>query len=210
MAKRSWIGNAKNIKGTWTITIAGTWLQGDTITLTIGDVSVVVVVGTSVTPTNVATLLKEGVNNGTLSDTTASCTPAAGGVGTFGEFYGLVATSAAGVVTITGTAGELYELSVAKSSTSGTVSPSGAITPSPAPTGKYFWDNTENWKEDTVPVNGDDIVFDRGNVPCKYNIDTAIQPASVRVTKDYSGFIGLKPVNKDVQDKHFREYRQAK
>ena len=208
MATRSWIGNAINIFDVWTITIAGTWATGDTVTPEIGDNSLTVTVGAANTATtDVAQALCDAINATSRldgSDTTDATSDVGGQeINEFTEFD--VATVLGSVVTVAAsTAGKPIGLSVTKVSTSGTAVAANAT---PA-TGRNFFDNVDNWSGNTVPVDGDTIVFDRGNVDCLYNIDqNALTPASLIITAGYTGNIGLNPTNTDNTSKPYNEYR---
>jgi hypothetical protein len=113
-----WTGDAVAIVQQDTITVGVTWIQGETITLTINGKDLVVTVGSSVTTANVATLLKEAINGDTLTDTTAACSPKGtgytisapvGGGPLIPEFAEVTAEVSAAVVTVTGdTAGKPF------------------------------------------------------------------------------------------------------
>lgn len=202
MALRRWTGNAQNISGVYTITITGTWAQGDTAVVTIGDAVLTVTVGASITVTDVATLIKEAINTGTLTDTTAATSIAGGAAKKRGEFSGLVATSSAGVVTLTGTPGIPYTIVASDTAAAGAAT-DATVT---AADGKWFFSNANNWVGG-VPISGDDIRYDSGNVSCRFGIDTLIQPLSLVATSDYKGHIGLREINQDNQSLPFYEYR---
>lgn len=209
MATRRWLGQARDVAQVDTITVGGTWATSDTITITIGTVDLSITIGSQTTTAQVATTIKQAWNGETLSDTSASCTPtiAQGGAQAMGQFADVVATVASSVVTLTSrVAGTPFTVStVSETSTSGTLSHSAAAT---AATGKHFFSNQDNWSANTVPVDGDDIVFDQGNVSCKYGLSPAIQPGSVTVTMQYTGQIGLPEANSDNgSTKTYGEYR---
>lgn len=211
MATRTWIGNAFNVFDVWTITVADTWATGDTVTLDIGGNQLVVTVGASDTATtDVAQAISDAINASSALDGTGT-TDATSNVGgqEINEFTEITATISGSVVTITAnTAGKPIGLSVTETTAGdGTASESNAT---PA-TGKNFFDNAENWLEEAVPVDGDDVVFDRGNVDCLYNIDqNAVTPASITITSGYTGKIGLPVINVDNSNKPYAEYRSRK
>jgi hypothetical protein len=205
MSTRRWIGTAKKVKQVSTITIGGTWLATETITVTIGTVDLVVTIGSLVLTSQVAATLVQAWNGTTLTDTTATSSPsvAEGGAVSLGQFAGITASVSGSVVTLTGTAGRPFTFSVAESSASGTVADA---TPTAA-TGPNFTSNADNWSGNAVPVDNDTIVFDSGNVPVLYDLNMAIQPAAYIQTKGYSGTIGLPDINVDVSSKPYNEYR---
>lgn len=205
---RTWIGNAINIFDLWTITIAGTWATADTIEIVIGLNSLIITIGaTDTATTDVAQAICDAINATTRLDGTGT-TDATSNVGgqQINEFTELdIATVDGSVVTLTAlTAGKPITISVIETSTSGTATESNAT---PA-TGRNFFDNVDNWSGNTIPVDGDPMVFDHGNIDCLYNIDqNAFTPASVIITSGYTGNIGLNSVNTDNQSKTYNEYR---
>jgi len=204
---RTWIGNAVNIFDVWTITIAGTWATADTVTPAIGNNDLTVTVGAADTATtDVAQALCDAINATEFLDGTVT-TDATSDVGgqQINEFTEMSATVSGSVVTVKAlSAGKPIGLSVTKSSTSGTATLNNAT---PA-TGRNFFDNVDNWSGNTVPIDGDTIVYDRGNVDCLYNIDqNALTPASLIIGAGYTGNIGLNPTNTDNTSKPYNEYR---
>lgn len=211
MATRTWLGNAVNIFDVWTITIANTWAAGDTATITINGNDLVITVGASDTATtDVAQAIYEAFNatsklDGGVSVGTTDATSNVGGQ-EINEFTELVATLSGSVVTLTArTAGKPIILSVVEDTAGdGTSAESNAT----VATGRNFFDNADNWSAATVPVDGDAIVYDRGNVDCLYNISqAALTPASLTITSGYTGNIGLPPTNVDNSSKPYAEYR---
>lgn len=204
MATCSWIGNAAATKDVWTDTIANTWATGDSTTVTINGKDLVITIGSLVTTTQVATTIKEAFNSSTLTDTTASVSPSAGGQ-SMPEFAELVATSSGSVVTLTAvTAGVPTTVSVSETTAGdGTATLAHATTA----TGPNYWTNTDNWAGGAVPVNSDDVIIDRP-VSILYGIDqNAVTLASLTVTERFTGdsvFIGLPVRNAS----GYEEYRE--
>jgi hypothetical protein len=208
MTTRIWKGKAKNVTQVNTVTIANTWAANDTITITVDGIEFVVTIGSLVTTSQVATTLYEAFNgSGSLTDTTASCSPtmAQGGAQAIPQLKEIVATVSSAVVTLTArTSGKPFTITVTET-TAGTGTATGAT--ATAATGQNFWDNADNWSGDTVPVDDDVVVFNSGAISCKYNLTTAIQPAQVIVTKGYTGTIGLPEINIDSSSYPYNEYR---
>lgn len=207
MAERKWKAKAKDVKQVDTITIALTWATGDTITVTCDGIDFVVTIGSLVTTAQVATTLYEAFNGASaFTDTTASCSPtlAQGGAQAMGQFRAAAATVSGSVVSLTGiTAGRPFTFT----STENTVGTgTAALVNATVATGKNWGNNADNWTGDTVPVDTDDIIFDSGNVPCKYGLLLAIQPGSFTKTKGYSGTIGLPEINLDDSSYPYNEY----
>jgi hypothetical protein len=186
MAAVNWTGNATGIKQVATITIGGTWVQGDTVTVgnsTTGK-SIVVTIGATVTVAGVCTAIAQAFNSTTpMTDTTASYQPVTGGKG-IPEMALATAVAGTTTVVITGvTAGRpLGTFTIAKTSTAGTAS----IAATTAATGPNHWDNTANWSTATVPVAADDVTVDRP-VSILYGLgQSAVTLASLTVTPRFS------------------------
>lgn len=210
MATRRWLGAAKPVRQVDTITVANTWATSDTVTLTINGVDLLITIGSLVTTDQVATTIKQAVNGETLTDTSATVSPtiADGGGQALAYFREITATVASSVVSLTGgqtgDTDKPFTLSVVEvTAGTGTAVEATATTA----TGPHFFSDADNWSGATVPVDNDDIVFDSGAVSCKYGLSPAIQPASVTVTSDYTGQIGLPEVNEDSSSYPYAEYR---
>lgn len=214
MTQRRWEARAKAVTQVDLITVANTWAQNDTATLTINGVDLVITIGTLVTTVQVATTIKEAINGTTLTDTSASVSPtiAQGGGQAIGEFAEVVATITSGstsVVVVTArTHGKPFTLTVTENTVgTGTATRSGSVTC----TGPNFFDNADNWSGSTVPITGDDAVFDVGDTPLLYNLDqNGITLASLTITNGYTGDIGLPERNEDNGSLPYNEYRTKK
>lgn len=212
MATPKYRGGAIDVRQVSTITIANTWAQGDTCTITIDNLDFVVTIGTLVTTTQVATTIKEAFNGSTLTDTSASCVPtiAQGGAAAVGNFAEMTATSSGAVVTLTTNqtlrVGKPVTIAVSEV-TAGTGTATYAV--ATAARGKNEGDNQDNWDTNAVPVNNDTVVFDAGDVDLLYDMSLGVQPATIIKTKAYTGKVGLAEINKDNTGvgKSYREYR---
>lgn len=208
MATRKWKGKAKDVLQVDTVTIADTWAAADTVTFTIDGIDFVVTIGGLITTAQVAQTLYEAFNGAsTFTDTTASCSPtlAQGGAQAIPQLAEMVATVSGSVVTLTGrTAGKPVTYTVTESTAgTGTATLANSVTA----TGSNWWSNADNWTGDTVPVDSDTVIFDSGDVDCKYGLSTGIQPLIFKKTKGYSGKIGLPEINSDDRDNPYNEYR---
>lgn len=205
MATRRWLGRAIPIPQIDTITIANTWATGDTVEITINGKSLLLTIGTDDATTDVAQAIYE-ILTGTAQTGTGDHTFSATG-DTIGEFAELTYAVSGSVVTITGpTTGKYFTLSVTETTAGdGTATEATATTG----TGPNYFSNVDNWSDDTVPVDGDTIVFDSGNVSLLYGMSAGIQPAALVITQGYEGRIGLSKVNSDNTnpDLHYDEYR---
>lgn len=204
MSTRTWLGRAVPIPQVSILTLGGTWLQNDTITLTQNGKALTLTVGATVTiPTILDNLLIMMTGSGTLGS--GYSVTAYGN--TVGEYAQLTYTEDGSTkLTMTGpTDGRPFTVATTKSSTSGTVSDS---TTSGTGTGPHAADDADNWSGDTNPVTGDDLVFDgSSDSDCLYNLDQlAIQPNSLVRTMGYTGKIGLPKVNSTNTSLPFDEY----
>lgn len=208
MATRTHRGGAVAIKQVTTVSVADTWATSDTATLTINGRDLTVTIGSSVTTTDVATLLKEAVNSSIPSDPNASISPTDKARG-ISEFSDIEATSSAAVLSLTAkTAGIPFTVSVSEVTVGdGTL---GAPVEATAATGPFHWDNADNWGEGNVPIDGDDVVFDGHSGKAKYGIDqNGVTPASIDIREGYQGEIGLPEMNTDTTGFEYPEYRQT-
>jgi hypothetical protein len=204
MATRRYLGHAANTQQVDTITIANTWAQNDTVTLTIDNIDVVITIGTLVTTAQVATTIKQVFNGETLTDTSASYTPNSG-VQSIGQFTEMTASVSGSVVSLTANvAGKPFTLSVTESTAGdGTATEATSITA----VGKYHFSAQDNHSGNTVPVDNDTIVFDLGSVGPLYGLTPTIQPAAVYVMQSFTGPVGLPEQNIDNATYPYADYR---
>ena len=191
-----------------TITIGGTWVAADTMTVTCNGRSIVLTIGTTVTTTQIATELAAALGStSTALGTGYSVTERGPNIAEFRDFVSgetAPAASSSTVVLIGRTKGQPYTITVSKSSTSGTVSTATTI----AASGPNHFSTAANWSGSTVPVDSDDIVFDGGNVDCLYGLaQSSVSPASITITMGYTGRIGLPDTNVDDAAYPYNEYR---
>jgi hypothetical protein len=204
MAKRSWLGHAAGVKQVDTITVADTWATGDTIVITIDNISYTITVGSLDATTEVATTIKQAFNGETLTDTTATVTPNSG-VQSLGQFAEITATVSGSVVTLTAnTASRPFILSVTETTAGdGTATEATATTC----TGSSFFSQQDNWSANTVPVDADDIVFEQGSQSCQDGLEPAIQPGTFYHYMSFTGWIGRPERNATNVAKQYSEYR---
>lgn len=107
----------------------------------------------------------------------------------FPEFQEVTWTVASAVVTGTGpSTGVPFTLSASASGT-GTLTAATAT----AASSPYHWSVAANWKENSVPATGDDVVIDEGPA-IRYGLDqSAVTLASLRITPNWpdGGEVGL-------------------
>jgi hypothetical protein len=204
MSTIRYLGHAAGVKQVDTITIANTWAQGDTITLTIDNIDVVVTIGTLVTTAQVATTLKQAFNGETLTDTAASYTPNSG-IQTIGQFTEMVATVSSSVVSLTAnTAGKPFTLSVTETTAGDGTATEATAT---AATGKYHLNNVDNLSGNTAVADNDVLVFDFGSIGPQHGLTAACQPLTVIIKQAFTGLIGLPEQNIDNPSYHYADYR---
>lgn len=206
MATIRWKGAATPIAQTSTVTITGTWVQGETITLTINGNDLVYTAGTTVTTSAIALGLEESINA-----VNATVNLAAGEVRNVGgqqiaELKEVEALVAANVVTITTKSaytGKPFTISVADSAASGTA----AYAVTRAAQSPNHLSVADNWDGGLPTTPGDTISFDSGDIPVYWDLDylfTNSRDMNVIITSDYTGMIGL-PVYD--QDGGYPQYR---
>lgn len=211
MATKTWIGNAAAVKQIDTITVAGTWANGDTVTLTINGKDLVVTIGDDVTPANVATSIRDAWNATSRLDSETGGTDATSNFGgqEFGEFSEAEASIDDDALTvveiIARKSGVPFTLSVTE-----TTAGDGAATEATATaaTGPNHWSNADNWDTGTVPANDDVVVFRDSDVSVLYGLPNGSLEVTMQVYQSYTGAIGLPAVNRQNQSKPYQEYRQ--
>lgn len=209
MSTIQWTGNAHSVKQISTITIANTWAAADTCTITINGKDLVITCGSTTTTTAlVATAIKEAWMAAGRLDGTSSSSNATSNFGgqDFGEFREMTATVSSSVVTLVAvTAGKPITLSVAENTAgSGTAT---LATPQAA-TGKWYWNNIDNWSGGAVPVNDDVCVFKESDIPCRYGLPDGTLEVTIEVWRSYTGEVGLPAINRDEASYPYPEYRQ--
>lgn len=186
MATRRWRGDAVPVYDVWTITPGGT-IGTETFTMTINGKDVTYTAESGDTVALVVAGLVAAWNNSTI-----------------GEFLEATAVNSTTTATITAKVAGVPITITCTASGSATLTPSNTT----AATGPHFFDNADNWTGGAVPVDGDTVVFDSGNVSCKYGLSqSALTPAAVTITMGFTGEIGLPEINRDNSAGQYREYR---
>ena len=216
MTQRRFLSHVPAVKQSRSYTFGGTWLAGETVTLTIDNIDLVLTLGTAPTGTLVATNVYQAYLNGTLTSGW-SVTPGVTGSGNTGggysmpQFYELVPTNpSAGVLTLEGrTAGKPVTISLATNSASGTITPGTLI----SATGPNDLDAADNFDDNGELAAADDLVLDFGTTTqsdAKYGLDqSAIQLTSITKMKACTGNVGLPEQNRDdtATGRSYGEYR---
>lgn len=96
-----WDGEGSAVAEVNTITVADTWAAADTVLITLNGRTLLVTIGSLVTPAQVATTIKQAWESETFTDGTATVAPAGGGT-VQNDFAQITATVSGAVVTLTG------------------------------------------------------------------------------------------------------------
>lgn len=209
MAIKRWIGGAVAFADVWTITVAGTWASGDTVTISVGNKDLVITLGgaASTLVADIATEIKNAISAASNASPGTGFTWSHGGQ-QFREFTEFTATVLGAVVTITGvTAGVPIGLVVTEvTAGDGTATEANTV----VATGPNHLDNADNYFGGVLPVDNDDLYIDTGAVSILYgltyfranNIDL-----NVYITGDWIGQLGL-PAIRTITGGEYAEYRQ--
>lgn len=208
MASPRWIGSAIAFEHISTFVVADTWATSDTLTATINGKDLILTVGSAATTADVAAAMSAAINatsktNGVIGTETRNI-----GGQEIAEFREITASVNSSTITITGdTKGKPVTITfVADTAGTGSI---GAETVTQSPTGPNHFDNADNWSTGAVPVDGDSIWFDTGDVDCKYALSQGgVSPASINIMRGFTGTIGLPETNKDSTNFEYHEYRE--
>lgn len=192
MTTHYWKGHATAIAQVTTITVGGT-VGNETFTVSVGDVDLTNVAGSSDTATDIALALSDLWNNSTHPYHTS-----------------ITASNAGGVVTLTSDiAGVPFVIS-----TSATGSATMTVNTTTPGSGPNDWTTASNWSSGSVPGDGDVVIFDHSSVPVYFGLDqSAVTLSALHVKQSYTGKIGLNPsvfaVDADTTDTTVSEYRET-
>jgi len=188
MAILRWISGAQSVTDVWTLTLSGT-VTSQTYTITIGSKTITYTAGGADTHAIIFAAL--------LASWNSTSTPAPA------EFKELIATGGVTNLVLTGrVSGRPHTISF---TTGGGAT--ATATNTTAATGPNFRNNGANWTGGSAPANGDTLVFDSGNVSCKYGFTAALTTLTTLINPGYGGTIGLPDVNTDGAPYH--EYRST-
>jgi hypothetical protein len=188
MATLRWISGAQSVTNVWTLTLSGT-VTSQTYTITIGSKTITYTADGSATQAIIFAALLASWNS------TSNPAPA--------EFKELIATG--GVTNLVLTGRVTGRPHVVAFTTGGAAT--ATATETTAATGPNFRNNGANWTGGAAPANGDTLVYDSGNVPCKYGFTAALTTLTTKIEPGYGGYIGLPDVNTDGLPYH--EYRDT-
>ena len=191
---------ALDVADIWKVVLSGTWTAGDTITFTVGNRSLVMTAGSTVTTAALATALTEMWNGDSITgDNTRSDT--GDNVPEFAEATASIGATTSTVLITMNTAGIPLGFSASRTTAS-----SGAITvtnPTVA-SGSQFWGGAANWSNG-VPAAGDTVYFDNASGSVRYGLDqSAVTVAALYIDQSFTGELGLPATN----DNGYPEYRE--
>jgi hypothetical protein len=198
MANVFWRGGAPAVRQVVTLTFAGTWAANDTYRFTIGTKDLTLTIGTDTTLAGIAAEFLATFNaSDPLSPAPSPAFVRSSGGQQILEFAEVTASvgSSSAVVVLTGALGVPFTYaSLATTAGSGDVTAATAI----AATGPNFLSNPDNYLGGALPVSGDVLIFDAGNVSAIYALDyfraNSIE-LDVRIYGDWLGSLGLPPTN---------------
>lgn len=186
MATRYFVGAAKAVAQVSTATPGGTIAATDVFTLTLNNKSL----SFTATTTTVAHVV-----TGLYDLIVASTEP---------EWQEIEATDSVTTLTLTArTAGKPFTVTSSVDNVSGGGAPTLTDATPTAASGPEFANVAANWSSATLPVDNDTIIIE-GNHNIRYGLDqSTVTPARI-IIRDFSGTIGLPPIN---EDGGYPEYR---
>ncbi|MEI8017333.1 MAG: hypothetical protein WCH39_03985 [Schlesneria sp.] len=191
MTVKRWLGNAPATTDNWTISLTGT-VVSQTYSMTINGKSVTYTASGTETVSTILLALANAWSASTIPEfleLTATVLPASGGPYT----------------SMTVTQNIPGRPSVITVATNGVAT--FTITNTTAATGPNDFTNPQNWSTGAAPANADTLVFDNGDIGCKYNLGSSLTGITVSVESGYSGLIGLPFINSDNPNTSYNEYR---
>lgn len=177
MATRYYTGSAKKVAQINTVTPGGTIAATDTFTITINNKSITF----TATTTTVAHVV-----TGLYNLFIASTEP---------EFLEIEATDSTTHLTLTArTAGIPFTIATAIDNVSGGGAPTLVDATTTAASGPEYANVAANWSSATLPVDSDIIIIE-GAHNIRYGLDqSSVSPERI-IIRDFSGQIGLPPIN---------------
>ena len=205
MTDRAFDPNAAAVKQRDTLVIGGTYLAGESITLKINNVDVVITFGTLVTTAEIAQTIYEAFNANDFTDTTATVIPQDGAI-SVPQFNEIECTVSGSTLTfLSRVAGVPFGLSRTLSSASGTATLNNNVV---SATGPSWFSNQDNWTGNTVPIDGVDISIEDSSQDLSDGLVTAIQPGTFELFMSYTGYIGRRQRNTTNASQPYSEGRQ--
>lgn len=195
MATISWIGGAAAIAQVQTYAFAGTWVIGETITITIGRKAYTYTIASATIATFLDALVV--VYNALTSNA-------------YPEFAEMTASrSVSNLILTADTAGRTFIATISTNSALGTIDAgaSSTGTATTASSGPEDVSTAANWSGGVVPTTGDTVLIDREGARLKYGLAQSGVTLAVRRITANDVEIGLPVINSDGTE--YPEYRQA-
>jgi hypothetical protein len=152
-------------------------------------------IGASTTVADVTEALAAAINANAKDDGVVGTETRNFGGQEFPEMAEVAASETATEVVVTGqTPGKPFTATWPAPSTASSGSISNSTTQ--AATGKNHYDNVDNWSGASLPVSGDNLVFQDSAVDCLYGLDqSAVTNVTIQVDSSFTGRLGLAPTN---------------
>lgn len=180
MADRIWLGTATPVAKVQTWAFGGTWLVGETITVTVGYRAWTYTLASATIATFLAAM-KAAYNALEPDDYPEMAEMTADSDGT----DWLLAADTPGLP---------FAATLSTNSADGTID-SGASstgTETVASAGPNHWDTAANWTGGAVPVDSDNVYFENSSVSVLYGLEQSdIQPTLTHFRRSYTGAVGL-------------------
>ena len=187
MATRYYVGAAKKVAQVDTITPGGTIAATDTFS--------VIINGKTLTFTATTTTVAHVVT-GLYNLWIASEEP---------EFQEIAPTDSTTTLTLTArTPGKPFTVTASVSNVSGGAAPTLTQATTTSASGPSFYTTAANWSGSSTPTTGDTAIIE-GDYEILYGLDDNSTTLAKMVIRDFSGRIGLPPVN---PDGNYPEYRE--
>lgn len=178
MATRTYTGAAASVAQVQTVTPGGTIAATDTFTLTHGSGKALTFEATTTTVAHVVTGLYDKI--------VASTEP---------EWQEIEASDEGTHLLLTGrTPGVPFTVTSSISNVSGGAAPTLTDSVTTAASGPNFWNVAANWSGAAVPTTGDTAIIE-GAFNINYGLDNSGDTLARLIVRDFSGTIGLPPLN---------------
>lgn len=185
MATKRFRGDLPDLAEVHTITVAGTWLNAETATLTINGKPITITLSGAQTIQTVASALKaawagEAAVAGETRNNTGNDIP---------EFAQITPSVVGAVLTLTKQdQGEPVTITESETSAGGTLTQATTV----AGDGPNWWSLAGNWSASGVPANGDDVYAENTDVPIRFGLaQSAVTLASLHFMASFLGDVGL-------------------
>jgi hypothetical protein len=195
------------------ITVAGTWAEDDTGSVTIGNSTLVVTAASDTTTTaQIADAIRRAINANTIDENrvgSESRSAAGQKLAEFRDVEAAISASDSSVVLVRSKTPGVPFFAVGGSTLSVADTASGSLTAASvqAAQGPWHWNIAKNWSSDTAPVDDDTVVFrDTTNGP-QYGLPNGSLEVTPTFFSTFTGQVGL-PLLNTANGQTYTEYRQ--